>query len=287
MSMHRVLKHLAVGAALASSLATAGGTSLAASPSIAWLKAHHPAMRQVLRYGSRGHWVMTLQADLRLSGYKQVGPVDGIFGPKTRAALEAFQRRHQFRPTGVTSPVVWQEVLAGFGLVPAVAHHPAARAAKRMPAGWHGGAILPARFPTGVKPVPEPSLAGPSAGLEGGFTPAAKVIDGRPVLRAYHMVSTAYGPSLADNYPYGAVDASGQPLENGMVAVDLRVIPLGSVVYIAGYHDNLLPSAGFLGKATDTGGAIKGDRLDIFINAPPAAISDFGVQNVTVYVLGQ
>jgi 3D (Asp-Asp-Asp) domain-containing protein len=72
-----------------------------------------------------------------------------------------------------------------------------------------------------------------------------------------------------------------------MVAVDPRVIPLGSVVYVSGYHDNLLPPSGFLGKATDTGGAIKGDRVDIFINAAPVGISDFGVQNVTVYVLGQ
>lgn len=285
--MHRVLQHLTAAVALASSLAMASGTSQAASPGTAWLKAHHPAMRQVLRYGSRGHWVMTLQADLRLLGYKQVGPMDGIFGPKTRIALEAFQKRHHFVATGITSPVVWQDILAGFGLVPAVVDYPATKRVKRPAAVANGTAILPARFPAGVKPVAEPSLASPSAGLEGRFSPARKVIDGRPVLRAYHMVSTSYGPSLADNYPYGPVDASGQPLENGMVAVDPRVIPLGSVVYVTGYRDNMLPPVGFLGKATDTGGAIKGDRLDIFINASPTAISDFGVQDVTVYVLGQ
>ena len=286
--MHRVSKYLTVGIALASSVAAVSGTSWAASPSTAWLKAHHPAMRQALRRGSRGHWVMTLQADLRLLGYRQVGPTDGVFGPKTQRALEAFQKRHHFRPTGVTSPAVWQDILAGFGLVPAVAHHPVAAA--RRPAksvASPRGIVLPARFPTGVKPVPEPSLPSPSAGVKGVFRPAKKMVDGRPVLRAYHMVSTCYGPSLADNYPYGAVDALGQPLQDGMVAVDPRVIPLGSVVYVTGYHDNLLPAPGFLGKATDTGGAIKGDRLDIFINAPPAGISDFGVQDVTVYVLGK
>lgn len=283
--MHRVLQHLTAGVALASSLAVFGGTSLAASPGTVWLKAHHPAMRQILRFGSRGHWVMTLQADLRLLGYTQVGPIDGVFGPKTQRALEAFQRRHHFRPTGVTSPVVWQDILAGFGLVPAVAHHQVSRAVGT--AARPSGAILPARFPRGVKPVVEPSLPSPGAGIEGQFRSTRKTIDGRPVLRAYHMVSTSYGPSLADNYPYGPVDALGQPLHDGMVAVDPRVIPLGSVVYVSGYHDNLLPPSGFVGKATDTGGAIKGDRVDIFINAAPVGISDFGGQNVTVYVLGQ
>ncbi|PSR24206.1 MAG: hypothetical protein C7B45_00780 [Sulfobacillus acidophilus] len=152
--------------------------------------------------------------------------------------------------------------------------------------GTSSGSVLPAQFPTGGTPVDEPSLASPADGVQGEFTPSITKIDGRPVLKAFHMVATSYGPSLQDNYPYGPVDYYGQPLEDGMVAVDPSVIPLGTVVYVTGYQDNFLPSGGFLGQAMDTGGAIQGDRIDIFINASENVINDFGVQQVTVYELG-
>lgn len=112
-------------------------------------------------------------------------------------------------------------------------------------------------------------------------------IDGRPVVRVVHCVATAYGPSYRDNYPYGPVDYYGQPLESGMIAVDPSVIPLKTHVYVAGYHDRALPTGGFAGRAMDTGGAIKGRRIDIFMHAGPRTVSRFGIQPVTVYVLGR
>ncbi len=287
-------------------LALMGGSAFAATtPSTATLESQHPAMRQQLQYGSRGHWVATLQADLQDEGFPQVGPVDGIFGPKTESGVKAFEAKEGFSVNGVTSPVVWQDILAGFHLVPAPSGHSTpslvtgakviqtaatptqtAATSTKTTIGSPVGHVLPAHFPTGGSVVPEPSLASASSGIQGQFRPAVKTIDGRPVLKAYHMVATSYGPSLADNYPYGPTDAFGQPLQNGMVAVDPNVVPLHSVVYVTGYHDNFLPSGGFLGKAMDTGGAIQGDRVDIFINAPSSVINDFGVQQVTLYVLG-
>ncbi len=325
--MRLSVKSASIASVVSLSLLAAGGMSMAASaPSTASLEQSHPAMQQVLSYGCVGHWVMTLQADLALLGYTQVGPMDGIFGPKTEAGLKAFQQSHGFTATGVTSPAVWQDILAGFGLVaPYVGSQQTAgsspsahwcwmhyRAQKggsantslsssagnsglgTSGAGSQGGAsastangsVLPAQFPTGGTPVDEPSLASPADGAQGEFTPSITEIDGRPVLKAFHMVATSYGPSLQDNYPYGAVDYYGQPLEDGMVAVDPSVIPLGTVVYVTGYQDNFLPSGGFLGQAMDTGGAIQGDRIDIFINASENVINDFGVQQVTVYELG-
>ncbi len=258
------------------------------------LEAVHPAMRQVLHAGSTGHWVMTLQADLALLGYKP-GPMTGYFGGGTVAALRRFEVKNGFAPTGITSPAVWQDILAAFGLVaPVRVNHrkttmPTTTQFTTPTTGSgsiQSGPVLPATFPTGGPPTPEPSLPNASAGIKGQFPPSVKTIDGRPVLKAFHMVATSYAPTLVDNYPYGPVDAFGTPLENGMVAVDPRVIPLGSVVYVTGYHDNYLPAKGFLGKAMDTGGAIKGDRVDIFINASEQVVSDFGVQQVTVYQLG-
>lgn len=263
-----------------------GGTAWAAqTPTTTALARQHPAMRQVLHPGSRGHWVMTLQADLDILGY-WAGPVDGIFGPKTEAGLKAFEVRHGFAARCYTTAAVWQDILAGFGLVPSYPRHPR----KSKPTTTlKSTAVLPAHFPApaSLTPVDEPSLPNPSAGLQGQFSPSIHHIDGRPVLKAFHMVATAYGPSLKDNYPYGPVDYFGQPLENGMVAVDPRVIPLRSVVFVTGYHDNYLPQGGFLGQAMDTGGAIQGDRVDLFINASETVINDFGVQEVTLYQLGR
>ncbi|NMP21036.1 peptidoglycan-binding protein [Sulfobacillus sp. DSM 109850] len=296
------MKYASLAGAGILALLMGSGSALAYSvPSTAQLAVHHPAMRQVLHYGSRNHWVATLQADLQDLGFPQVGPVDGIFGPKTEAGVKAFQAKQGFAVNGVTSPVVWQDMLAGFHLVPAPAGHstprlisPSKTNSTKAPAqngiattiGSPVSHVLPAQFPQGGTPTPEPSLSGTSAGIKGQFAPTVKTIDGRPVLKAYHMVATSYGPSLADNYPYGPTDAFGQPLQDGMVAVDPSVVPLHSVVYVTGYQDNYLPKGGFLGEAMDTGGAIKGDRVDIFINAPEQVINDFGVQQVTLYVLG-
>lgn len=127
----------------------------------------------------------------------------------------------------------------------------------------------------------QPAAATASAGK---LTP--QTIDGRPVLAVYHLVATAYGPSRRDNYPYGATNFFGQPLTPGTVAVDPSRIPLGSTLYVAGYHDPVLPSGGFVAHALDTGDAIKGARIDIYIDGSAATVSHFGVQPVTAYLLG-
>lgn len=113
-----------------------------------------------------------------------------------------------------------------------------------------------------------------------------RTIDGYPIQHVYHMIATAYGPSLQDNYPYGPTDYFGQPLAPGMIAVDPSIIPLKSRVFVTGYKDGYLPTGGFLGRAMDTGGAIQGMRVDIFMNNNAQIVSNFGIQPITVYVLG-
>src|SRR5690606_6605064 len=56
------------------------------------------------------------------------------------------------------------------------------------------------------------------------------------------------------------------PVDYGIVAVDPRVIPLGSVLWIEGYGYAL---------AADIGGAIKGNRLDVFFPDTQKAL-EFG-----------
>ncbi len=89
---------------------------------------------------------------------------------------------------------------------------------------------------------------------------------------AIHMLATAY---TAECYGCSGVTVSGRHAGHGIVAVDPRVIPLGSRLYIPGY-----------GKATagDTGGAILGHRIDLGFDNMTDAVR-FGVRNIVVYVV--
>ena len=69
--------------------------------------------------------------------------------------------------------------------------------------------------------------------------------------------------------------STGARLSKGVVAVDPRVIPLGSKLYIIGY--------GF-GTAADTGGFIKGNVIDIAFNSRHEALH-WGRKNVKVYFM--
>jgi 3D (Asp-Asp-Asp) domain-containing protein len=86
-----------------------------------------------------------------------------------------------------------------------------------------------------------------------------------PAVKTLDLVATAYGPSLRDNFPYGPVDLFGKPLQPGEVAVDPSVIPIGTHLWISGYQSAVLPAGGFAAVAADTGGAIQGNRVDIFL----------------------
>lgn len=110
------------------------------------------------------------------------------------------------------------------------------------------------------------------------------------------MKGTAYTLSVAScgkkrSHPQYGITRSGRRAQvSRTVAVDPKIIPLGSVLYIKfpeeySFRDGLY-------VADDTGGAIKGKRVDIFFGEDPEGerkIEDladkFGIQPVRVYVL--
>ncbi|MHB1629291.1 MAG: 3D domain-containing protein [Bacilli bacterium] len=103
---------------------------------------------------------------------------------------------------------------------------------------------------------------------------------------AFRMAATSYDGSAASNGHWGAVNYFGQPLQFGDVAVDPSVIPLGSRLFISGYNDPALPKGGFYATANDVGGAIQGNRIDIYL--PTAAQANrFGVERVHVQVVSR
>lgn len=90
------------------------------------------------------------------------------------------------------------------------------------------------------------------------------------------LTMTATGYSPGDGMTPGNYTATGMLAKRGVVAVDPRVIPLGTRVYVEGYGPAV---------AADTGGAIKGMRIDLCFDSVPEALS-FGLQNgIKVYVL--
>lgn len=91
----------------------------------------------------------------------------------------------------------------------------------------------------------------------------------RSVLR---MVATAYTAHCAG---CSGITASGRRAGHGIVAVDPRYISLGTRLYIPGYGYAI---------AGDTGGAIRGNRIDLGFNSRSDALQ-FGRRTVTVYQL--
>jgi len=96
---------------------------------------------------------------------------------------------------------------------------------------------------------------------------------------ALDIKATAYAAGPHDNDQWGSLTYMGTQVRPGVIAVDPNVIPLGSRLYIEFADGNSM-----YGVAEDTGGAIKGNRIDIAMHSVDKAY-DFGIQNVRVYVL--
>jgi peptidoglycan DL-endopeptidase CwlO len=77
---------------------------------------------------------------------------------------------------------------------------------------------------------------------------------------------------VATAYDLPGATATGVPVGPGIVAVDPNVIPLGTRMTIPGYGE---------GVAADTGSAIVGNRIDVWV-PNGAAASAWGVRTVTI-----
>lgn len=96
--------------------------------------------------------------------------------------------------------------------------------------------------------------------------------------RALTIDATAYCPcSQCCGKWSNGITATGVKAGYGVAAVDPRVIPLGTKLYVEGY--------GYC-VAADTGGAIKGNRIDLCYGSHSAALaSGFGHKATKVYIL--
>ncbi|NLK97930.1 MAG: DUF348 domain-containing protein [Epulopiscium sp.] len=96
------------------------------------------------------------------------------------------------------------------------------------------------------------------------------------------MSATAYTASYKDtgkspSHPGYGITYTGTRARVGTVAVDPRVIPLGTKMYVEGYG---------YAVAEDIGGAIKGNKIDLYFNTLKEA-NNFGRQQRKVYILAE
>lgn len=92
--------------------------------------------------------------------------------------------------------------------------------------------------------------------------------------RKLTMTATAYS-AFNKSGGYGKT-ASGMVARYGVVAVDPKVIPLGTKLYVEGYGYAI---------AADTGGAIKGNKIDLCFEKPNKELMVFGRKSLDVYIL--
>jgi 3D (Asp-Asp-Asp) domain-containing protein len=84
----------------------------------------------------------------------------------------------------------------------------------------------------------------------------------------------------ATAYCEGGETKSGTQAKSGTVAADPRVLPLGTTIRVTGLKSPRPQTF----TVTDTGAAVKGNRIDIFIS-DCARAKRFGRQRVQVQVL--
>lgn len=117
----------------------------------------------------------------------------------------------------------------------------------------------------------------PSTSAQSTSTPApAPVQESKSVSKEITVEATAYTAYCAG---CSGITATGIDLRSNpnrkVIAVDPRVIPLGSRVYVEGYGEAI---------AGDTGGAIKGTRVDLFMASQSSALN-WGRKTVKLQIL--
>ncbi|MDQ0857793.1 3D domain-containing protein [Bacillus sp. V2I10] len=123
---------------------------------------------------------------------------------------------------------------------------------------------------------PEPKDQNPSVNDASASAVAENDVSEEGVAKELTVTATAYTASCegCSGTTATGVDLKANP-DKKVIAVDPSVIPLGSKVYVEGYG---------YATAEDTGGAINGNRIDVFIPTQDAAVA-FGKREVNVKVL--
>ena len=272
----------------------------------------------VIKFGMHGESVADLQRKLIARGFMS-GAADGVCGEKTVAAIRNFQASEGLEADGVAGILTLSrlndsvETFNPSSSNPEEENYPV-----EISSGGYAGigsVIKPGMHGEGVADVQQKLinhgfLTGHADGICGARTVAAikrfqlsvglkadgvcglqtyaaledadynlsdtswsDEVEETPTLgRSVYVEATAYSPF---DPGAGTHTARGNVVRRGIIAVDPRFIPLGTRVYIPGYGEAI---------ADDTGGAIKGNRIDIAFDTYDEAMN-FGRQHIEIYIL--
>ena len=121
----------------------------------------------------------------------------------------------------------------------------------------------------GAVPPPPPPVRAPVAAVA---APMMAAPEGEPeCAKRMNVYATWYTAAIAGG---SGITATGTPVYKGIIAVDPWVIPLGTRMYIPGYG---------YGVAADTGGAIKGNMIDLGYG--PYDVYDWSTRWVEICIL--
>ncbi len=205
---------------------------------------------------SRSTEAVQLQETLNTKGY-WCGAVDGILNSESYQAIVRFQIEANLVADGIVGLRTRQS--PGLSTITAA-----------TPATTPDSVSVSDPASTSVtKPVAKPvTQTAPTVSRGSSAAP-----QGKQVLT---MVATGYDGCYECNKPYyGKPSYIGLPLRRGIVAVDPKVIPMGTRLYVEGYGEAI---------AADQGNAINGNRIDLFFDTHQQGLN-WGIKTVKVTIL--
>ncbi|MCI1859348.1 MAG: peptidoglycan-binding protein [Sporolactobacillus sp.] len=208
----------------------------------------------LLSAGSKGEAVKYLQDYLKRFGYYP-GKIDGLYGPLTRRAVLAVQKETSIRTDGIAGPETWR------GIAKLDEGKRVENKRKSVRARRQSTAPVPKARAAVSAPRPH-SVAAPKKA--------------NTAVREFYVSSTAYTAYCSGCSGTTATGINLKQRPNAkVVAVDPSVIPLGTKLHVEGYG---------YAVAGDTGGAIKGRKIDVFFKDNGTALK-WGRRTVKVRIL--
>lgn len=246
---------------------------------------YNPARTVTLKVGNASRKIVTTAPDvgaLLESQHVRLGPNDAVFpaliasvpdnGTVSVSRVLTWQRIERHRFDAETQHHLDFSMQPGSERVVA-SGVPGVREVTVRYTQRDGGSVQMAIVGSHVARAPKPRVIAMGVGEYEAFQRFANLGVQRTsylAVSALRMVATAYTAGCSG---CSGITASGRPAGHGIVAVDPSVIPLGTRLYIPGY--------GFA-VAGDTGGAIRGNRIDLGFNSTRDALL-FGRREVVVY----
>ncbi|MFT8708953.1 MAG: 3D domain-containing protein [Sporolactobacillus sp.] len=237
----------------------------------------------LLQQGETNLSVARLQNLLHKLGYYN-GTIDGSFGNSTLIAVDAFQADQKIAEQGIVGAATKTALFQVFRTTPEYKTYQEqllsikAAEVKQKKEEEKRAKQQQARQEAAAKAAAE-AAAKAARDKQQQSQPAVQNQSYQPQNNSQPAQTNQSITVLATSYDLGGRTATGIDLDSNpnaqVIAVDPSVIPLGSRVLIPGYGVYV---------AADTGGAIRGNRIDIHFPTQSAALN-FGVQTLTIQIL--